>query len=63
MLGAAPQHALAPELNLKPVLVELGAICPVRGLYLLDSDFTSEKALSNWVPVARQYLKRPAASA
>jgi FMN reductase len=59
MLGAAPQHALAPDLTLKPVLVELGAICPVRGLYLLDSDFKSEKLLADWVPVARRYLKRP----
>src|SRR5580692_1410418 len=28
MLGAAPQHALAPELTLRPVLVEIGASCP-----------------------------------
>jgi FMN reductase len=39
MLGAGPAHALAPELLLKPVLVELGATCPARGLYLLDSDY------------------------
>lgn len=58
MLGAAPQHALAPELTLKPVLVELGAICPVRGLYLLDSDYAAEKPLAGWLPVARKYLKR-----
>ncbi|MGO4836673.1 NADPH-dependent FMN reductase, partial [Rhizobiaceae sp. 2RAB30] len=57
MLGAAPHHALAPELLLKPVLVELGAICPVRGLYLLDSDFKAEKPLADWVNVARCYLK------
>lgn len=31
MLGAGPAHALAPELHLKPVLVELGASCPAPG--------------------------------
>lgn len=36
MLGAGPAHALAPELLLKPVLVELGATCPSPGLYLND---------------------------
>lgn len=36
-LGDGPHHAMAPDLLLKPVLVELGAICPIRGLYLLDS--------------------------
>ncbi len=36
MLGAGPAHALAPDLLLKPVLVELGATCPSPGLYLND---------------------------
>ena len=30
MLGAALGHAMAPDVFLKPVLVELGAICPDR---------------------------------
>jgi FMN reductase len=30
MLGGGPTHALAPELLLKPVLVELGATTPTR---------------------------------
>ncbi|MEW1957738.1 NAD(P)H-dependent oxidoreductase [Kineococcus sp. NPDC059986] len=38
MLGAAPTHALAPDLLLKPVLAELGAACPAPGLYLIDKD-------------------------
>lgn len=37
MLGAAPNHALACELSLKPVLVEIGATCVTPGLYQLDS--------------------------
>ena len=31
MLGAGPGHALAPELHLRPLLVELGASVPTRG--------------------------------
>jgi FMN reductase len=52
MLGAGPGHAMAPDLLLKPVLVELGATCPTRGLYLLDSDTTSEAVLGPWLAAA-----------
>jgi FMN reductase len=37
MVGAAPIHALAPEVYLRPLLVELGASVPSRGLYVLES--------------------------
>jgi len=37
MLGAAPQHALAVETHFRPLLVELGASVPTRGLYVLES--------------------------
>lgn len=33
MTGAGFQHALAVEMSLRPVLVELGASVPTRGLY------------------------------
>lgn len=33
MTGADRTHSMAPEVNLSPLLVELGAIVPVRGLY------------------------------
>jgi FMN reductase len=52
MLGAGPTHALAPELLLKPVLVELGATAPTRGLYLLDRAWDSPGALDDWLAVA-----------
>lgn len=58
MLGAGLQHALAPELLLKPVLVEIGAMCPVRGLFLLDTD-TSLTGAEQWLPLARRYLPTP----
>jgi FMN reductase len=48
-LGAGPGHALAPELLLKPVLVELGASVPAQGLYLLDSTYTEDGAIERWV--------------
>jgi FMN reductase len=56
MLGAGPHHAMAPELLLKPVLVELGASCPTRALYLLDSDWESSPALDEWLPTARKFV-------
>jgi len=56
MLGGAWLHSLAPEVFLRPVLVELGATCPVRGLYLLDSDYHDPPGLDGWVQEARRFL-------
>lgn len=56
MLGAGPAHALAPELSLKPVLVELGANCPASGLYLSDKTFAEDPRLDAWVGRARRAL-------
>lgn len=39
MVGAGPQHALAVEVHLRPVLVELGATLPARGLYVTEDQF------------------------
>ncbi|GGF31066.1 NADPH-dependent FMN reductase [Subtercola lobariae] len=58
MLGAGPAHALAPELLLKPVLVELGAICPTQGLYLTDSSYDQPGALDAWLTQWRPTLDR-----
>lgn len=55
MLGAGPAHALAPDLLLKPVLVELGAITPAPGLYLIDTTFTTDTRIVDyarrWGPI------------
>lgn len=56
MLGAGPTHFLAPELTLRPVLVEIGASCPAPSLYLLDSEYDSSPALDEWVCLAKRYL-------
>jgi FMN reductase len=52
MLGAGPGHAMAPDLLLKPVLVELGATTPTRGLYLLDKAWDAPGALDDWLAAA-----------
>ena len=38
MVGGAPHHALACEVHLRPLLVELGAVVPTRGLYVLEAE-------------------------
>jgi FMN reductase len=39
MTGGAPIHALAVEVHLRPLLVELGAAVPSRGLYVTEPEF------------------------
>jgi FMN reductase len=56
MLGGQLQHALAPELLLKPVLVEVGATCPTRGLFLLDSEYEGGPGLDGWLALARSQV-------
>ncbi|GAA4678512.1 NADPH-dependent FMN reductase [Frondihabitans cladoniiphilus] len=49
MLGAGPAHALAPDVFLKPVLVELGATVPVQGLYLNEKTYDEPDAYTHWL--------------
>jgi FMN reductase len=56
MLGGAWTHALAADVFLKPVLVELGAFCPMRGLYLLETDYEAPEGLDEWIDAARRFL-------
>jgi FMN reductase len=53
MLGGGPTHALAPELLLKPVLVELGATAPTKGLYLMEKVWDDPAALDPWLLIAK----------
>jgi FMN reductase len=48
MLGAGPGHAMAPDLLLKPVLVEIGATVPCQGLYLLDGAAQDPDSSAKW---------------
>ena len=56
MLGGHWKHALAADLLLKPVLVELGATCPTRGLFLLESEYAGGETLDSWLELARPQL-------
>ncbi|HVW31102.1 MAG TPA: NAD(P)H-dependent oxidoreductase [Acidimicrobiia bacterium] len=57
MLGAGPRHALAPEVHLRPVLSELGASCPLPALYLIDSTYTTDGVLDEYVARWRPLLR------
>lgn len=41
LLGGAPNHALAVDVHLTPLLLELGASVPARGLFVLEADVES----------------------
>jgi len=59
MVGAAPQHALAVENHLRPLLVELGASVPTRGLFVLESQFDDLDAhVSDFMRTAGPILAR-----
>jgi len=53
MLGGGPDHALAPELTLRPVLSEIGGLVPAKGLYVLDSAYDDPAAYQQWLDHAR----------
>ncbi len=58
MVGAAPQHALAPEVHLRPLLVELGASVPSRGLYVLESQMDElDQVVGDWAVAAQPLLR------
>ena len=57
MVAAAPIHVLAVETHLRPVLVELGACCPTRGLVLLESKLGElESVVGKWLEGAKPML-------
>ena len=49
MVMGAPRHALAVELHLRPLLVELGAFVPTPGLALLEAEIPElDRILTDW---------------
>ena len=52
MLGGHWRHALAAGLLPKPVLLEPGATCPTRGLFLLESEYVGGEMLDSWLELA-----------
>jgi FMN reductase len=57
MTGAAPVHALAPEVHLRPLLVELGASIPARGLYVTEPQFDDlDTIIAAWAVKAKPLI-------
>ena len=49
MMGGAPNHAMAADVSLRPLLVELGAMVPSPSLYVLDSQLdTVGDQIAGW---------------
>ena len=58
MTGGWPGHLLAVEVHLRPVLVELGATVPARGLYVTEPELADlDKAVSKWSETAIPLIK------
>jgi FMN reductase len=58
MVGTGPQHALAVEVHLRPVLVELGASLPSRGLYVTEDQLdVLDDVVATWLRDAGPSLR------
>jgi FMN reductase len=58
MVGAGMQHALAVEVHLRPVLVELGATLPTRGLYVTEEKLDAvDDVIAAWMSEAGPRLR------
>jgi FMN reductase len=57
MVAAAPIHVLAVETHFRPVLIELGACCPTRGLVVMESKLGDlPSVVGKWLDVAKPML-------
>jgi FMN reductase len=64
MTGGWPGHLLAVEVHLRPVLVELGATVPARGLYVTEPDISAPgAAIAKWAETALPLICRAFAGA
>jgi FMN reductase len=62
MTGGWPGHLLAVEVHFRPVLVELGATVPSRGLYVTEPELADlGQAVAKWsepaIPLIRNSIK------
>jgi FMN reductase len=58
MVGAGAAHALAVEVHLRPVLVEIGATLPTRGLYVLEEQLDElDGVVDAWLAQAAAPLR------
>lgn len=59
MTGAGAHHALAVEVHLRPLLVELGATLPTRGLYITEGELArADEVIADWRREAGPQLRR-----
>jgi FMN reductase len=59
MTGGWPGHLLAVEVHLRPVLVELGATVPARGLYVTEPELPElDAAVAKWGATAIPLITR-----
>jgi FMN reductase len=58
MTGGWPGHLLAVEVHLRPVLVELGATVPARGLYVTEPELADlGSAVAKWSSTATKLIR------
>jgi FMN reductase len=63
MVGAGPGHSLAVEVHLRPLLVEIGATVPTRGLYVTEDRLEDLPAvIDEWLVQAEPALQAFASS-
>jgi FMN reductase len=59
MTGGWPGHLLAVEVHLRPVLVELGATVPARGLYVTEPELPDlDAVVKKWAATATPLITR-----
>ena len=59
MTGGWPGHLLAVEVHLRPVLVELGATVPARGLYVTEPELPElDAVVAKWAATAAPLITR-----
>jgi FMN reductase len=58
MVGAGAAHALAVEVHLRPVLIEIGATAPTRGLYVTEDQLGDlQSVIDAWLVEAGPVLR------
>ena len=63
MTGGWPGHLLSVEVHLRPVLVELGATVPARGLYVTEPEFDDlGAAVGKWAETGVPLITRSLSS-
>ena len=59
LMGAGAAHALAVDVHLRPLLVEIGASLPTRGLFVLDTELEQlDTTIDAWLAEAALPLTR-----